>query len=352
MTSDDEKNEKEIRKWLDKPETLSSLKKLSRFLGNYFSSHKIPLPGESSLDKYTKEDLYQHIESELCIYLIENRRNIQKRLMAPGISKEKTLKNEFIKYCRDKHRNKDIFKSFYKHAADTLRATDLFFSDTKSDNERELKYTAFSMKASSRKIHPIERATLCQIAFPQHICRINYKAVNKGKAILELAAYFWERICGIYGMPVKINLKDFVSWIQMSVFFPDIRNEDSIDKETEENGKGSKIIIEDEPHNFEPNLQKWAKNFAATLADRDKLIFFLRYHEDLDLKSIAAQSGFKGAPGPKGRLNIIDEKLKSFLRPLPRLSPEPGDELPLNEMDFELFMEILLKNLKKAIETP
>ena len=185
---------------------------------------------------------------------------------------------------------------------------------------------------------------------------MTYDAIKKGDSIRNLAAYFWEKITDIHGMPVKVDLRDFVSWLGIHVVFPNTSSDDSADIETLEKINSPLLVTRPEHQDFDPELiENWAQNFARKLPEKDRMIFYLRYHEDLGFVEIAKQTGYKGASGPKERLKIIEQQLRSFLSPLPWLSPDVGDisgDTNFNETAFQLFLEILNKNLKISIKMP
>jgi len=368
----DQDTEDKVRLWLEKSDTQSNIEKIARTVAKKVISKKISLKFAGINDPEVIDDKLIHtIISIISIFLLENRRNIQKKLIVSPDQKARILQNSFINYCRDKTRSpsSNIFKYTYKRTADILREADQFYTIAESKGSKLKSSTAFSMhKAGLKKglsCSPMNSDIFLQIPFPEKVSSTTYDEINKAKTIKVLAEYFWKQTSGIYGRPVTIDIRDFVFWLNIHVVFPNINNEDFVDIMEMEKTKGLELINDPEPEEFDSDLiTQWASNFAATLSDKDKSIFFLRHHDQLGYKEIAEKTGYKGASGAQMRIKVIEEQLRSFLRPLPWLSPgdrnlakpikspQSGETTALIEDAFKVFGKALINNLKKSIKKP
>ena len=286
------------------------------------------------------DELLKEIRSELVLFILENKARLRIILSAENQNCHHYLRRAFVNHWIEKTRHplRDPRRYLYKRAADVLRASDRFY--TLTEKHRGL---AFSMSPNSIAIPSLTSEDVREIAFPVRIAGgLDYACVNKKKAMLELAAYFWNQISQMWqDKPVRVVLRDLIHWISLHVPIS-LRlsgKNDLPDILADERFIADKIF-------FDPGLVRtWAQKFANRLSDKEKKVFYLRHGLGLSLKEIARKTGYKGSSGPKYLLSKAEAELRFFLSDLPWLSP--GD---IHAEAFALFYDTLHSVLGKVAE--
>jgi hypothetical protein len=337
-----------IPKWLERRETQDILLSLARSVMKYVRLKNLsPVfmgrePGRESIS----DDLTAEIRSELIIFILENKTQIQKMLMQGNRNCHHFLRKAFINRWVEKTRKPftDFYRYLYKRTADALRASDDFHTSVR--NRTAL---FFSLSSEVIYIPPLSLEDMQEIVFPSHIVeKCEYDEINKNRILLALAAYFLTQVSKMWGdKAVGAEVRDFIHWI--SLYVP-LRSPVSVKMLS-----GGKDMLEFAPDYrsvadkiyFDPDtVKKWAQIFVNRLNEKEKAAFFLRHGRCLSLKDIAEKLGYKGSSGPKYPLEQAEDKLKFFLCDLPWLSPDD-----LNEEAFALFRDTLLLRLEKDLTT-
>jgi len=360
--------DKEIRRWLKTPDAATTISNLAKQIYTSLSLYKFPLDflgiDRSINDSFN--DMIKIIESELVLFLLENKSSFQEKMISRPQNKAYYLKWSFMNYCKDKARRRDAdpFRYLYKRAAGVLRKSELFYTAAKGKMA-----TAYSMEAENRPVPPLTSEDYGAIFFPANLLKsYDYGSISKESALVELAAHFWRQVSDLWeGEPVLVDIKDFVSWVGLHVPLSQFSagGDPSVGSELKRYPKGANAQpkasapgdqIEDisalipdagsQPDQiyFDADLiKKWASNFSQLLNAREKAVFYMRYGEQYGFAEIADRLGYEGPSGPKYHLDRFEEKLRNFLCDLPWLSADD-----LNEKAFSLFNDTLLSLLKKT----
>jgi len=336
--------EKQFRTWLSKPDTLNLLTRIAgstaRGLQHYpglTTALPAPIP-----DGPVSEERIADIVSELCLFLLENRQRLGKM---PFVGNPAAyLRQAFLNHLREKTRkqDRDNFRYLYKRVADTLRKAADVYSGPAGGN-----ISVFSLQ---RPAHPIQALTFedfSEIPFPvQCVDALTYEAVNKKKALLDLARYFWKQVSGLHGgAAVEVPLRDFVRWLGLHIPLAGRG-----DRETAVEELPDPHSAPDQVYFDAAAVKTWAHNFARRLSPRQGLVLVLLHAEGLGYAEIARQTGYRGPSGPKMAAKNIEAQLRDFLIELPWVSPDGCRDAHPEALG--LFWQTLLDDLKKKRSTP
>jgi hypothetical protein len=339
----------EIKEWMSTADVQELISKVAGQVAADMSKKKIPyfFLGQDIQIQESRGDIISTIASELTLFILEDRSNIQNIILSGDCNPERALRNRFINYCLDKARapDRDPYRYLYKRASDILRQSNSFY--TRSEPKKGM---AFSLHSENRSIPPLSREDLETISWPPDIIdRLDYEAVNRKSALLELATYFWNQTALDWGnQQVWIDLRDLVTWIGLHVPLnppkpKELLAEDaqSIDIVPDTQYQSNEIPIEPE------YLSKIADCTANLLGEREKEIFYYRRILGQSLKDIAEKLDYKGSSGPKYYLESAENKLRRFLRDKPGLAPHD-----LDDKAFAIFRKNLSAILKKTVSMP
>lgn len=194
---------------------------------------------------------------------------------------------------------------------------------------------------------------LMNVDFPDDIA-MNYKTITKKKTIVRLAIHFWkENVKITCGPHIRISVKDFIFWINGYIKLSTrIESFPLIDNNEEGNYHFNPLInkaADPDPDSTKLSyIRKWAVNFFNILRDEEKQIFYYYECQGLKGRKISALMGRKA--NLTYQRDKIRAKLKTFLRPLEWLSPEP---VWINEKtapdDFRFFSKELCEKLGQKI---
>ncbi|OQX22323.1 MAG: hypothetical protein BWK80_30790 [Desulfobacteraceae bacterium IS3] len=335
-----------IPKWLECQETQEILLSVARSVMRYARSKNLSLAfiGKETWQDVAPDVLTADIRSELIVFILENKVQLQKILTPGNKNCHHFLRKSFINRWIENTRKPftDFYRYLYKRTADALRVSDDFHTSVR--NRTTL---FFSLSNEAVCIPPLSLEDMGDITFPSHIVeKPEYDEINKNRILLALAAYFLTQVSKMWGdKPVCAEVRDFIHWIGSYVplhqpipvkMLPG--GKDALEFAPDDRSIADKIY-------FDPAMiKKWAQIFVNRLNEREKAAFFLRHGRCLSLKEIAQKLGYKGSSGPKYPLEQAEHKLKFFLSDLPWLSPDD-----LNEEAFALFRDTLLLILEKDL---
>jgi hypothetical protein len=334
-----------IRNWLGKPETGALLDSAAKSVLKNVRERKLSplfLNQEVRPDAQTDE-LLEDIRSELVVFILENRRGIQERLILARERAGLELKNAFVLYWLDKTRNpkSDPRRYLYKRVLDAVRRSEGF-----SVRSIRGKASGYSLAQRSIDVPALSEEDLASVPFSvDMVGKAGLEALKHESTLLELARYFWERVSVMWGgKPIWVSVADVTRWIGRAI---------PVDLPTATDGGVDLAASPDHPlgpggRYFDPEKVKaWAGQFACRLREREKVAFYLYQGAGLKLEGIAERIGYGGPSGVHYQLDQVHAKLRFFLRDLPWLSPED-----LNEEAFSLFLETLLSILKESAGEP
>jgi len=348
-----------LHKWLGSSEGIALIQKIAESVYS-----RLKIYGSALYRHEPAETAVSEILSELTLFVLENRADLQKRLAASGAKKGAYLQTAFINHLIDRSRSPvaDPFRYMYKRVRDILNAAPEFHLVV-----RARKGSAFSMHPKNRFILPVNDEDLESIPFPHDKIRsADFQSVNTKGAIIKAATHFWRNVSKMWDdAPVWTDIRDFVRWLQRHVSFAEPASASRVDVlETEQAklmaGRGGSVDlaesvpdVQTQPDRvyFDPErIKAWAGHFANQLSPVEAKIFYLRYQAGMSLKEIAEKVGYSSPSGPTYQLNQVEEKLKFFLMDLPWVSPD-GRQSPIPEA-FDLFRNTLLSFLKKSFGKP
>ncbi len=340
---------KEFEQWLLQPENEKLLKTIADRLYQKMIFQNISLPG-LNLQLSDAREIYQ----ELLAFILQ-KPGIQETLLqgAGAIAGyiSTGFLNHVIEKVRSKGESKDIYDNawryFYRRVSVVLRESGKF-----KKYKSRTRGLCFGM-SETKPNTTILAEDLMAIAFPDDI-PINYKTMKKKKTLLKLAVYFWEKSAVLTCEPhIRISIRDFVSWINRYVrLSASIESFPLTGSSEEEKYQFNPLINKaDDPEPDSEKLSyinKWAVNFFNILQDEEKKIFY--YYECQGLKNHEISK----LMGKKANLSYQRDKLrarlKTFLRPLEWLSPEPVWKNERPDLDaFRFFRNRLCENLEQAI---
>ena len=368
----DSSAENEIRKWLGSHAGEALTRKLAERVYRRLHSHGSFLyrhGGVSTAVEHTEAAVLE-IQSELTLFVLENRGGLQTKLVAAGAQRGAYLQTAFINHLIDRSRNPsaDPFRYMYKRVRDLLDSAPDFHLIANPP-----KGSAFSMRPQNRSILPLDDEDLESIPFPYgRIQSVDFQSVNTKGVIVELAAHFWKCVSKMWeDASVWTDIRDFVRWLQRHVplggpaiegcgdVSEKVRGKRNPEQKGAAAGYYSADTLESLPDArsqpdrlyYDPDrIKAWAEHFANRLSRKEAKVFYLRYEDGMGFEEIAEKLEYQGPSGPKYRLDQIEAKLRYFLMDLPWVSPD-GRQSP-NPEAFDLFRNTLLLFLKKSFREP
>jgi len=309
----------------------------------------------------SEADIRLTLKSELYIFIRDKSPNLSRQLSAAGSNRAAYLLNAFVNHLIDKQRNKadNPYGYLYKRAGDVLRADERFhlYAAAHAGIKFSLENTGNIETQSLTDEH------LAEIFFPtDQVTELTYEMVNRRSAITRLAEYFWHKVSQLFGrQPIYVQLNDFIQWIARNIEMPAADEKVAADAISAGNPNGQDNtgldvtgLTPDDTYSPEQcritpqTIEKWAGSFCHQLAPKEKAIFFLHHIEGHTLAKTAGLLGYKSPSGPAYQLKQAESKLQFFLRDLPKLSPEAGEEV--DEEAFSMFLGVVGSILKDQLE--
>ncbi|MFP4531472.1 MAG: hypothetical protein ACLFNS_02205 [Desulfobacterales bacterium] len=305
----------------------------------------------------SEPDIRLILKSELYVFIRDKSSNLSRQLFAAGSNRAAYLLSAFVNHLIDKQRNKadNPYGYLYKRAGDVLR-----------NDERFHLYAAahagikFSLQNTGNiEIQSLTDEHLAEIPFPtDQVKELTYEMINRKSAIIQLAEFFWHKVSELFGrQPIFIQLNDFIQWIVRNIEMPATSEITAANAVFAGNPNGQDNpgldvtgLTPDDTYSPErcritpQTIEKWAGNFCHQLAAKEKAIFFLHHIKGHTLAKTAGLLGYKSPSGPAYQLKQAESKLQFFLRDLPKLSPEAGEEV--DEEAFSMFLGFVGRILK------
>ncbi|MBW1700389.1 MAG: hypothetical protein JRH18_24135 [Deltaproteobacteria bacterium] len=337
-------HERAVRQWLETAEAQALLLKIAESIygeirgsPSYFSKLFPDL-----LPSDPKKEALEILRAELVVFILEKKPSIR----SGDENTARYLRQSFRNRLLDKMRKPGVnpFGYLYKRAREVLKGSGKFHTTFEKG-----KGSFFSLRPDAQPVQPLSEEDLTSIPFPDRVTEIrDFDAVKKKKALLDLAVYFMDQVCSLYGVEnAKIAIREFVYWIGIHVplALPQ-RVKNHAEKDLLENYPDEHT--EADRGYFNPKEVKlWAEKFSNTLDRKEKTVFYLHFGAGFGFKEIAEKTGYAGASGPAYVLDLIKHKLKVFLADLRWLSADD-----LNEEAFAVFKKTLLGILKKSAKEP
>ncbi|CAB1074811.1 hypothetical protein D1AOALGA4SA_2630 [Olavius algarvensis Delta 1 endosymbiont] len=295
----------------------------------------------------TRDDILASIESELALLILEDRSHLRRLVLSGDPNIARALRSRFINLCLDKARSpdRDPYRYLYKRAADILRESETIYT-----RRAPVKGLNFSVHPENRPIPPLTREDLASIPWPTGLVAVlNYEAINRKAALLDLADYFAKRVAAAWGnRRVWVALRDLINWIGLHVPLQHSGPEAAEPEASRpvESLPDTRTDPNETPVNAD-FIAKCAACASNILNDREKEVFYYRRCLGLSLKEIAVRMGYKTSSGPKHYLDRAEHRLRRFLRDKPGLAPPDYDE-----RDFAIFRENLSMILKESLSQP
>lgn len=294
------------------------------------------------------EALLDEIQSALTLFLLE-----KKDTSLQGLSHDPNaaikLQHWFVRYWIDQTRrpDQDRYRYLYKRITNVLRNSDQFYIYAPDQ-----KGTFFSTAPENQTTAPLCDEDLEGIDMPTEMAQLaGFDSINNKNTISAIAGHFWEQVSALFkGKAVWVEIKTLMAWIGRTVSFENmLETAQNLDDNL---GAGLTFdrIESSEQSIYDPEIVKiWAKKAAMVLSKNERLVFYLRYGRDMGLQTIAEHMGSQGRSAGRSSywLDKAHNRLKTFLRDLPWLSPED-----LDENAFSLFRETLLDHLKEMVLMP
>ena len=344
----EEKNFSDLQEWMESSQGCTVMDRLAHSVQNTVVSRNLPLSfiNKDPFGSRTDSDLFREIRSELALFLLENAGPLKRHLMCGDRNFPALVKQRFIAQWLSGARTpaRDPSRYLYKRTQDLLRDQEGYYTLSKKGRS-----TAYSRRAQNRSIPPLIKEDLRIIPFPPEITRRRSDTAVKNKAdILDLAAYFWERIYDLWGKnPVWVDIRDFISWIARHVPLNRISMASEFPQDEFESRGFMGTPQADEGYWDPVAVKSWALQFSHQIDRKQLQIFQLFHQENQTFKNIARKMGYKGSSGPKYVVDHVTARLQFFLRDLPWLSQDD-----LNEEAFALFFDTLFTLLKNRVTEP
>ena len=330
--------------WLTADKNRSALKKIATAIYQKMERTRVNLPGVDTR-LIDPDDIFQ----ELTFFLL-NDESAGRDLLAggPGFMNRlhHFLWHRIIDLSRSGENNQDIYKDtwrlFYRHVTDVMGKSDQFVK-----TNPPLGPVVFGRSHEPpRTIVMIE--DLMDIAYP-HDIPADFQTLNTRKNILLLAEYFWEQAAQKTQEPhVRLGVRDFMLWIGQYVNLAS-RIDSYPETQDDENQINPLAQAVQAPEDImkKQSLTAWAGNFYHLLKGVEKKVFYLYECMGLTHQQISDLMDKKGSLSYQR--DKIRDRLKTFLRPLDWVSPDPGRE-PQDPADFIFFRNQLCSMLKTAVE--
>ncbi len=332
-----------IRQWLESSEGMRALSQIALSIRKR-SDFKILQAGISGIavnvsDKRDEDEILAELISELCLFILEKSSRIAVLMAGDASHLSGFLYIGFLNHLKEKARKSNINaeRNLYR------RISRAFSTSNRIVVNRRKKGSAFSLSPYKENLYipRLLEEDLREIPFP-----ISEKGglvigiVSKKASLLQLGAYFWEKISAMWGgRPVWIEMFDFVQWLKLHVVMDWPASSGNMDLSLIADKTGC------EGGFFDAGLiVSWAKMFAGRLNDKEQAVLIMGLEHGMTLSETSAKLGLKSSSASRYHRENAYEKLRDFLRDRPWLSPEDLNSEALALFHGEL-MKILAQNL-------
>lgn len=346
----DKRSEREnaVRAWLTTGEAQSLVKRAARSVLRMARQKgcSFAFIGFDSAMSLENGAILDDIESELKLYILEDRRGIQEKILLSGPKAGWVLQHGFMQDWIDasRRRESDRWRYLYKRAVEGMRAYPEF---ARKGGRKEGIF--YSLAEESVFIPELSEEDFGCIVLPETMLpSASYDDLKSSEKILGLAKYFWNELSAQWGgKTVWVPVRSLINWIARHV---DLSYERRVDS-----GRDQRDPLEAIPDErslpealFDGEaVARWAERFAASLDRNEGVAFSLHCGDGLTLAEVAERLGYKNPSGPSYLIDKTKQKLKRFVRDLAWLSPPD-----LNEEAWSLFTNALFSHLKKNHPKP
>jgi hypothetical protein len=311
---------KDVKAWLEKPETLAMLRRIATALAKQFKNDRLAEYVYTIDEKeYGNRDLLDEkirvIESRLAILILE-REEIQRVLMEGKAGSHAFLKKAFRNSVIDTERQENPFKKLYRNLQAGIRQSALL--ETEQDGARSPVYLYASGSGKPRRLF-LCGDDLAVIPFPLDICgSLDYAGINRKEVLVPLALRFLREMSEMNGVACPaVTLREFILWIMRSMVPETLRQEDlGVDADGEP--RSVEVVLPDESvRETDETLEAagFGAAFAARLGERERQVFALLHCRGMTLTQ------FRDVTGEASLTSYwkkkIEDRLRHFLAPCP-----------------------------------
>ena len=353
MSADD----KQIRKWLGTDEAGQLLSRIAPAIRKKIKSNGLPLSILNLSAQSSDHEIDEVIQSELAIFILENRSRICEKIAPPEIDRGFILSHIFIKTLLDKSRSSaahDGHRYYYKRFRDVLDKAEGFYLEIKQC--KASKWSTYSRRPKNYKYDRLSQEDLDTIQWPPDLsCSGETKDIKSKTSLLRLAGWFWDRVVQLVGgKPIWIPLRDLVEWVgrfiplsaTQTVSIDDVPIAYSASPES----KAVNLLSHQDPFFDRNAILQLAESVANQLDEKQARIYHLHFDEAMTLTEIANQMGLGSASAVTYHLKQAEAAIDAFINRQRSQSPENLEMR--NDLERHFFAEALLKFLKTHTKKP
>lgn len=276
------------------------------------------------------------IESTLVEFILSRPAIINELHISESHHKGLLLLDAFVRYWIDVTRNKgdDPRRYLRKRVLDVFREADDIL--TKEEDSRFFYCRRRHGEPLSDGYPQFDPA---DIPLPPDISKISaYDAIKRGKHLLRLAEWFWDRFVDYRGRAVWVWVNALIDWL--SYRFP-LDRATAVDLEAPE-FKGSPLRMAGGNEWFDAEkVEQWACQCAARLSEKEGRAWLLKWRAELSLAEMATEMGYASPTTAQRYLGDAEAAIRLFIRDLDWISPDDH-----NETAVSLFFEKMAAELE------
>lgn len=211
-------NEKPIKAWLSTPEAQTLIRKAARAVLRVAREkrYSFTFMGLESATTLANGFVLEEVESALKLFILENRRGIQEKLMISGAKGGFVLRSAFIRDWIDATRNRrsDQWRYLYKRSLGAIRGAKGFKRKKTRDGA-----VFYSLADDSVTIPEPCAEDLLSIPFPHgFFSSATFEELNKAGSLLALAKHLWSELSNKSGgKPCWVPVRTLINWISAHV---------------------------------------------------------------------------------------------------------------------------------------
>ncbi|MBN1106433.1 MAG: hypothetical protein JXL84_23720 [Deltaproteobacteria bacterium] len=339
-----------IRAWLATEEARSLIRRAARSVLRRAREKRYSFAfiGHEAAPALENGAFLADVESQLVIFILENRRGIQEKLLLAGSKAGWVLQHGFMQDWLDatRKRESDRWRYFYKRTVDSMRSSPEFLREGSAQKEG----TRFSLMGNSVSIPDLSESDYGVIGLPDTVpSSLAYDDLKHSDTILALARHFWREISAIWGgKALWVPVRSFVDWIAL---FVELGSEKRIEAAPDASDpvdalKDDRPLPDTLPLD-EEKLVECAEKLGACLTAKEGVALWLHCGEGRSLAETAVELGYSAPSSVSYAIDKVRDKLKRFLRDLPGLSPPDLDQEAISR-----FWDALFSYLKKNRSKP
>lgn len=291
------KNEQEspIKEWLSTGAAQSLIKQAARSVLRIARERRYSFTfiGLGSVTTLANGFLLEDIESALNLFILENRRGIQEKLLITGPKGGRVLQLAFIQDWIDatRTRESDQWRYLYKRSVAVIRnAKDIY---RKKVRERA---TFYSLAENNVTTPEPTTEDISSIEFPiTLLSSVTFKELNKADVLLAAARHFWREISDHWGgKPIWIPVKTLINWIAIQV---PLETEQKVEGARNQQGLLERIpddsLSPETSYLDREQIVLWAEKFANSLEKDERHALSLQHGDGLTLAEVAKKLGYR-----------------------------------------------------------